>query len=176
MCMLLQHFRVTASHLHAICSISEPQAATCNLFAAFQSHVFPAKYLATTLYYLHAVYILPIYIYHHLSMYVFPLIYDQQRIYTLLICNPTLSCLYMFIYYPLHACMQPTYIPLMARLFLAYIVQSTTDKLHQLPHPPHPPHHRGRGQPHTLPIQILHAKDKDAHVCVYIHIKSYNIF
>ena len=35
----LQHLRVTASHLHAMCSISEPQPSTCTLFAAVESHM-----------------------------------------------------------------------------------------------------------------------------------------
>ena len=44
--MLFQHFRVTASHLHAIYIISERQPSTCNLFAAFKSHIlYSAKYL-----------------------------------------------------------------------------------------------------------------------------------
>jgi hypothetical protein len=33
-----QKNRATASHMHAICSMSEPQPSTCNLFAAFESH------------------------------------------------------------------------------------------------------------------------------------------
>ena len=35
----LQHFRVTASDLLTICSISEPKSPTCSLFAAFESHM-----------------------------------------------------------------------------------------------------------------------------------------
>ena len=37
----LQHSRVTAFHLHAICSVSKPRPSTCTLFTAFESRMLP---------------------------------------------------------------------------------------------------------------------------------------
>ena len=65
----LQHFRVTASHLHPICSISEPQPSTC-LFAAFKGYILPTKYLnVLPACYLHITYV-------HLCI-AFPLMYNH---------------------------------------------------------------------------------------------------
>ena len=72
--------------MHAICSISEPQPSTCNLFAAFKSPILPAKYLSTT-------YVLAACCLHVTYLFISSPVrhtYDQQRIYTLLIRNPTL--------------------------------------------------------------------------------------
>ena len=51
-------------HLHAICSISEPQPFTCNLCAAFQSRILPTKYLGAT-------YVLPACCLHITSIYLY---------------------------------------------------------------------------------------------------------
>ena len=62
----LQHFRVMASHLHAICSIPKP-----HLFVAFNSHTLPTKYLGTTNY------VLPACCLHITYIHMFFLLYDQ---------------------------------------------------------------------------------------------------
>ena len=83
-----------------------------SIFTAIESRILPAKFLSTN-------YVLPACCLHikyiHLCI-SFPLICDQYRIYILLIMQSYLT----FIYYPLHACMQP----IMAHLYTT--IYSTT--------------------------------------------------
>ena len=103
----LQHFRVTASHLHAICSLSEPQPSTCNLSAAFKSRKIPRCWLCTTcmlsthdLY--TSMYVFPTYIYIYIYKYIYIYIRTIAYLYT-----THMWSYYIFIYYPLHAFLQP---------------------------------------------------------------------
>ena len=163
----LQHFRVMASHLHIICSIPEPQPSTCDLFVAFRSRILPNKipryYLCTTC--MLFAYCLCTSMIICIS---FPLIYDQQRIYKLLRCNPTIY-IYLFIYI-IH-CMPECNLYTAHSVPIYYIplsYSSTTDKLHHFPHPLHPPSHKG--QPHTLITWVPHTTNKYVHEYIYIII------
>ena len=89
------------SHLHAICSISGPQAFTRNLFATFNLQNSPVLLL----YYPHAVYML-LYLY----IYVFLL-----HSYTTNSVSIHSSYVILPKFYLLHACTQP--IPLIAHLY-----------------------------------------------------------
>ena len=120
-------------HLHAICSISEPQPFTCNLCAAFQSRILPYKisrcYLCTTCmlstYYLYII---------HVHMY-FSHLYTTNSVsinysYVILLSYITL-CTPVCNLYTTHSVLPLSY-------------SSTTDKLHQPPIPP-PPTPQGEG-------------------------------
>ena len=78
------------AHLHAICSISEPQTSTCNLLAAFESHILHTKFLVTTYvlhaYFQHIAYLLLFYKYmtnsvpinYQYATYILPLSYSSM--------------------------------------------------------------------------------------------------
>ena len=70
----LQHLRVTASHLHAMCSISEPQPLIRTLFAAFENHMLPtynlrAVHKATYNIYMFLLFLEYLYTSHRISLY-----------------------------------------------------------------------------------------------------------
>ena len=70
----LQHLRVTASHLHAMCSISEPQPLIRTLFAAFENHMLPtydlrAVHIVTYNIYMFLLFLEYLYTSHRISLY-----------------------------------------------------------------------------------------------------------
>ena len=142
-----------------ICIISESGPPICMLFAAFQSNNLPlATYLqdlravyflqnilVLTMYYLHATYVLAIYIYvYFFSTYLRPIGY---------LCNYSYVILLFVLYYILLiACVYATHTHTHIYIYIthsAYTLplsySSTTDKLHQPPQSPPPPTPQGEG-------------------------------
>ena len=146
----VQHFRAATFHLQPMCSILEPYTSYKNT-------------LVSPMCYLHAVYILPIYIYVFVSTYIRSVAYLYINH---SLCNPTNT------YYIIFPC---RYMPLCNLLYTTHSVpiyhlcpihlRLTSCISPAIPPPPTP---HGRGQPHTLLrylILLMHMYMY--HVCVY---------